>query len=348
MARSSDAAGPAFVEGWRRVLASPALVLGVWLATLATALPLALAIHDAIAAHLGDSLLADSVAAGVNRHWWIEFSSESEGVARTFTPEVIGFAAALSHLSRLVVPRPLPLSVVGTIAVFGVVWLFLWGGILDRYARARRVGSRAFFGACGLFFFRFLRLFVLTLPAWLALAGLGWLLLGRLYPWLVGDVTAEPLAFAWFAACSATVLLPALALSLVVDYARVRAVVEDRRSMIGALVASVRFIRRHPGRVAVLYVLNGVVAALVLTAYWAAAPGAGGGDWQLPAILGIGQAYVVARLLVRLAVPATATVLFQRSLAHDGYTALAAPVWPDSPAAEAIDNAARYGVRPQT
>ena len=42
---------------------------------------------------------------------------------------------------------------------------------------------------------------------------------------------------------------------------------------------------------------------------------------------------------------ATATALFQQHLAHAEYAAPPLPVWPDSPAAEAIENAAKYGIR---
>ncbi|MNC92507.1 hypothetical protein D3C83_89490 [compost metagenome] len=54
--------------------------------------------------------------------------------------------------------------------------------------------------------------------------------------------------------------------------------------------------------------------------------------------LGIGaaQAYIAARLLLKLHGLASHTALFQASLAHARYTAAPEPVWPDSPAGEAI------------
>lgn len=329
------------------MLGAPGIALGLWLVTLLAALPLALAVQDAVADHLGASVMAERVAAGADRQWWIEFSSGARGVAETLTPEVIGFAAVLANLSRLLNPAVLPPALVAAVALYLVAWLFLWGGILDRYARARPIGSRAFFGACGLFFGRFVRLAVLVGLGWLAVFTWGWLLLGRGYPWLVRDVTTERVAFAWYVLCALGTLLPAFVWMLVGDYARIRAVVEDRRSMVSALVAAVRFIRRHPRSVLLLALANAVVWVAVLALYAAAAPGAGGA-WQLLAVLGIGQAYVLARLVTRLAFVSTATVLFQHSLAHAGYTAVRPPVWPDSPAAEAIDNAARYGVPPRT
>jgi hypothetical protein len=49
-----------------------------------------------------------------------------------------------------------------------------------------------------------------------------------------------------------------------------------------------------------------------------------------------GQLYILARLLLKLQFMASQTALFQSSLAHAGYAAAPAPVWPESPAAEAI------------
>ena len=49
-----------------------------------------------------------------------------------------------------------------------VVWSFLGGGILDRYARNRPTRGRGFFGACGAHFPAMLRLGVVEWLVWLA------------------------------------------------------------------------------------------------------------------------------------------------------------------------------------
>jgi hypothetical protein len=50
----------------------------------------------------------------------------------------------------------------------------------------------------------------------------------------------------------------------------------------------------------------------------------------------IGQVYVLGRLWVKLVFWASETALFQSRLAHAGFVARAEPVWPESPAADAI------------
>ena len=84
-----------WTSGWKRVLAAPAIAAGVFLMTALLALPLALAVRGAIAAHLGDSLMSAQAADGVNWDWWQEFSAQASGVGTTFVPSVIGFAATL-------------------------------------------------------------------------------------------------------------------------------------------------------------------------------------------------------------------------------------------------------------
>ena len=52
--------------------------------------------------------------------------------------------------------------------------------------------------------------------------------------------------------------------------------------------------------------------------------------------LAVGQVYVLVRLGVKLAFWASETALFQSRFGHAGYVARPQPIWPDSPAAEAI------------
>ena len=102
--------------------------------------------------------------------------------------------------------------------------------------------------------------------------------------------------------------------------------------MIGAVVASWRFIRRHPLEVLGLYAVNALLFLIVIGLYYLIAPG---GDANLLAFA-IGQLYIVLRVIVRLQFTASQTALFQDRLAHAGYVARPVPKWPDSPAAEAI------------
>ena len=317
--------------------AAPAVLAGVLIATLLATLPLGLALRSTLRVHLGDSVAADTVASGVNWDWWQEFSAQATGLGGTFSPSVIGAGVVLDNLSALLDNRPTAGILVGVATAYLLLWIFLVGGVLDRYARGRATRTAGFFGACGVYFFRFLRLAVV---GWLAYAGLfglihGWLL-DDFYGWATRDFTVERSAFLLRAALYLLFGTLLVACNLVLDYAKIRAVVEDRRSMIGALLAAWRFVTRRPLQVSGLYLLNGLVFLLVLAVYAAVVPGAGSAGLSMWVVFLIGQAYILARLWTKLLFYASQTALFQGELAHAQYIAAPEPVWPESPAAEAI------------
>jgi len=326
----------AFTRGLDRVGRAPWLVAGLWASTLIVALPLTILLSERLSQDLGSSMAADSAAQGVNLDWWNEFLARSEGLPRSFVPSIIGFAAVLKNLSGVVDAEAPLLPVLLASAAHGGLALFLMGGVLDRLARGRPGGGRAFFAACGMFFFRFLRLALISGVVYA-------LLFLWLHPWLFGtvysawtrNVTVERTAF-WYRvvlylAFGALVLV----VNLVVDYAKVRAVVEDRRSALGALLAGARFVRRHPGAAVGLYLLDAGLFLLLIAAYSLVArePEGGAAAWMAVAV---GQIYIVLRVVLRLQFAASQVVLFQGRLAHAGYLAVPLPEWPDSPDAPII------------
>ena len=326
-----------WADAVRRVTAAPALLGALWLITMLVSMPLALGVRDAIDRHLGASLEAESAAAGANFDWMQEFGGQASGLTTTFGPAVIGFAAVLDNLSAFVENDARPAIVASAAAIYLGAWVFLTGGIIDRYARDRVTRVHEFFSACGVFFFRFLRL---GAAAWIVYAILFGVVHPYLfqdwYPWLTRDVTVERQAF--FIRLSLYAAFGALlaAFNLLFDYAKVRAVVEDRRSMTVAFLAAVRFVKHNPSSAAALYLMNTALFALVLMLYALIAPGTGAAGASMWLGFAIGQAYVIARLWVKLIFWASETALFQSRLAHAGYVARPQPVWPESPAAEAL------------
>src|SRR5439155_9005101 len=147
-------------DGVRRVNSAPAILGGVFALTLLVSLPLAAAMRGLLADHLGASLAADTAASGVNYDWMQEFSDQATGIGVTFKPTIIGFGAVLDNLSAFVDRTGRPAVIVGAAAVYILLWIFLAGGIIDRLARDRATRAFGFFSACGVFFFRFLRLAV--------------------------------------------------------------------------------------------------------------------------------------------------------------------------------------------
>ena len=327
--------GNAWRDGLRRVAAAPAVVVGIYFITLSAALPLALSLRDALQGNLESSLAAGEAADGVNYDWWQEFSSQATGIDTTFTPTIIGFATTLDSVSGLLDRRALSTPIVWALAVYLAAWVFITGGILDRYARGRRIGAYGFFAASGIFFFRFLRLGVAaSIAYWFLFAYVHEWLFARWYGNVTRDIPIERTVFYWRVLMYAIFIALLAAVTVAFDYAKVRAVVEDRRSMAGALIAALRFIVRNPSRVMGLYAIN-VVLFLAVVAVWALInQGAGGaGVWMWTGVA-VSQGYILLRLMVKLQVLASETALFQRSLAHWGYSAAPIAAKPEPPIVE--------------
>jgi hypothetical protein len=317
---------------------APAVLAGIAILTFLMALPLGLVLRDQITASLGTSLAAETAASGVNADWWQTFMSKATGVGDTFSPNIIGFGAVLSNLSTFFEAKEEAFVIRAVALAYLILWAFLVGGILDRYARNRPIRTAAFFSACGVYFFRFLRLGVIAAAGYAVLFGVFHdTLVRRFYGWATYDWTVERSAFLLRVALYAVFGLVVGAFNLWLDYAKVRTVVEDRRSMLGALLAAFRFVRRNPVGAFGLYALDTVLFVLVVAAYAFVAPGAGSTGWSMWAGLAISQAYLLLRLWVKLVFYASEVSLFQARLAHADYTAAPLPVWPESPSVEAID-----------
>jgi len=302
------------LDGLRRVVRAPLILVGAAMLTLLLAVPLGLLLRGELLRALGESVVADAMADGVAWDWWQQF-----------------------NLSALLDGDGQQPVIVAVVVGYLVVWTVFSGGVLDRYARNRATRSAGFFSACGLYGSRLLRLAIMAGLTYGFLFGVvhGWLF-DDLYEGMTRNVTVERQAFAVRAALYLVFGLLLVAVSLVFDYARVRAVVEDRRSMLGALVAGWRFVRRRPGMCAGLYLANGLVLLAVMASYALLAPGAGSTGPSLWLAFLTGQAYVMARLASKLLFYAAEIAYFQSQLAHAGYVAAPAPVWPESPAVEAL------------
>lgn len=331
-------------SGIQRARRAPVVLLGTMALTLFVSIPLAIALRGMLAAQLGSSLIAGAALRGADYNWWQEFLSQAAGLAATFVPSIIGFGAVLLNLSNLADNVPLATTVAGATAAWLLLWSFLSGGIIDRLARNRPTRARGFFAACGAHFPALVRLGLMALVAyWILFTWVHPLLFDRLFSRLTHETTVERTAFMIRGLLYLVFGLLLVDVNIVFDYARVRLVVEDRRSAIGAVLASLRFGLSNAMAISGVYVLNTLLFLVLLAIYAAVAPGA-----SAPGIvvLVVGEAYIFARHFLKLAFYGSEIALFQGKLAHAAYTAAPPLVWPESPDAEAILNAAPANVPP--
>lgn len=346
MSASGSSVWTAWRAGMRQVTTAPAILGLVWLITVLFSLPLTLGVHRDVQRQLNASLEADRQSGGVSYDWLSEFGDETSGVSATLGPHVIGFAAVVDNLSAFLDRDMRPLVVTAFGIGYALLWTLLAGGIIDRYARQRPTRPHGFLQAVGGFAGRLLRLAALSALAYAVLLGSVHAWLGDLFDRFTDDLDSERTAFLIQLAIYGTFVLALALVNVWLDYARIRLIVEDRRSVAGALGAAARFVRRNAAAVVGLYLLDAALWVGVLAVYFGLTQIAPGATSTWAALI-VGQLYVAARLWVKLVFWASATALFQGRLAHAGYTAARLAAWPDSAAAEALES--RYtllSVRP--
>ena len=229
-----------------------------------------------IAAHLGDSLAADARRRRARTTTGGRSSRRRrQGLGTTFVPSILGFGAVLDNLSAFLDNQPMAATIAGATAAWLVLWSFLSGGVLDRYARSgRRARTDSLPRAAPTSG---------ASPGSAFSPGSSTVSVRRRAPLdsfdivlSLGDAERHRRAHRRlrFARCCYLVFGMLLVLcNVVFDYARIRIVVEDRRSAIGALVAGARFVRRHPATLR-LYLLNACCFVLLALIYALVAPGA--------------------------------------------------------------------------
>lgn len=292
----------ALVGGLGDALASPRQLALLWLALLLVALPAGVLIEESIHASIGASRVDESLRQGLDMAWLSEYGSRARGLETSMQPSIVGRGAVFDNLeSWFSGGLFLDTRTVAFGVAYALIWLFLLGGVLDRFARRESNFVSAPFMAAGARFFpRLLRLTVVSGVLYFGIYRLArWL-----FPWieqLTKDVTVErTVLLANLAGACVVVTLLGL-VNLVFGYAKIAVVYEGRRSSLGALMRAARFVAGHPGKTIGLYLLLACLALLVIALYALLAPGPGQSTVVGVALaLLMGQLFLVARLAVRL------------------------------------------------
>ena len=291
-----------FVGLWRAV-SSPGMVLCLWLVNVAVTLPAAVIMSESLSSSIGSSLVHEELAAGFDMDWYGEFQQGAGGLDATFTPTVVGAGAFYNNIEGWLYGGLFQLfpGVVALGVLYALLWALFVGGILDRFSTSGLFSLSRFFSAGGRFFFRFLRLAVL--------AGVFYYLVYQLAGWLferIGfwtrDVTVERTVLIYVLLGTAVIVFLLTLINAAFDYAKIATFVEDRRSMLLAALRGIRFVLSNPAKTLGFYYSLGIVGVLLLGLYAFVAPGAAQSTVTgvVLAFL-IGQAYLVAKLMLRLA-----------------------------------------------
>ena len=171
-------------------------------------------------------------------------------------------------IAQSIVPAlPMLAAVLGLAALACILQLFLLGGTLRIYAVGEPFTAAAFFGGCGRYWWRLVRLALFSLIFFaVAIAigvGLNWA--GNKI-WGEGSKASPLIYWRWFLVAVLACLIGQC--SLAFDYAAIRLAGEESRKSVRAYLGAFRFIWRAPLRTMGLYIVLWLVALLFLGAYF--------------------------------------------------------------------------------
>lgn len=195
-------------------------------------------------------------------------------------------------------------------ALYFAVSIFLHGGILFSLKSPRKSGAlkrrdkrfaAVFFQGAGRFSGRFFRLFLYSLPLWGIFILLNVLIFGFFRVVTAGGIR-EQLAYYLIWARIAIALFLLVLLRMILDYARIRIVLEDTAKVLKSLLKTLKFIFQQFGKALGLYSLLVLTGALVFGLLFAATS-------HLPShslltlllSLFIGQVFIAARSWTKIA-----------------------------------------------
>jgi len=304
----------AFATGLRVAVDSPKLLVALWCVLFLAAVPFGLMMQQEIQEAIGPSRVGQTLLERMDLVWLGEFREGSDGLRSTLQPATTSAFDFLHNLDlvlggRLVLQHP---ALVAAGAGYALLWLFLLGGLIDRYGRGEnRPGLSQLLAAAGRNILRLLGLLLLSAPFYVGTAlGAMWAL--KKLAQALRDVTSEATLLHIYLAVVIPLLLILALVMLVFDYAKVAAVLEDEKNPLKALRRGLRFVTSRPlavgGLAALVVTCTLVLIALRTLMDFGTAEGTVIG---VLAVFLLGQLFLLARLVLRLTLVAGEVSLYR-------------------------------------
>ena len=288
------------------VLRTPSLLAWVYLTTLVVAFPLTLAMKELLQGSFEGSLAWKiNLRQGFDLALVPGVCRREDRAGKDLRAHGGGNPAHVGQPGETPGRKAAPgrrVTVLGAGILMVLAWSLLLGGILSRFAHEGEPHLRAgFLAQGGLFFWRFLRLSVISgLLYWGIFRGIG----QPLHRWIetaTRDTTVERTVLIYTVLAYVLVGLLFLMTQLVLDYARISLVVEERRSVLLALFRALGFVKDHRRPVLGLFLLLAAGPLLWFLAYAWLAPGPNQSTWTAVLLaFCLGQVYLAGRWAFKL------------------------------------------------
>lgn len=278
----------AFRKSLADASSNPKLVILLYLCGLLLAFPVAFLAHSIITMAFGNSMAADALLPGFNY---------------TVVHDV------LSHHGeafRTIIRLCLPLVLLGVFAN-----IFLAGGILSLLVRDHILALGTFFGSCGAYFGRFLRLWLVFAAIGIATFALLNIPLAFVSSALSNNTESEQVIIIGTIAAAALIFSPMMFVFLAADYARVFIVVHEARSVWTAAGRGFSFVLNNFWAVFMLHILLLLTLGLATAAYLLLEGNVGMTSFStIVAVFLLQQLFIVIRLWNRVTFFAGEVILY--------------------------------------
>ena len=241
------------------------------------ALVLTFPLYSAVKTSIGDSLMGERLTKGFDYRWYDDFRyrfRDSDFITY-LSPTLVGSGAFFSNVDSLVMGRFFQFSptVVVLIAIYVLLNILYAGGILGVFhSPEEKFTIKRFFSFGGSYFNRFFRLFIISCVFY-----------GILYFVAAPNIYKMVNRFSETAFSERIVMVVALILSVVMffllflvnmifDYAKIRTVVGDSRSMLKETGRAIAFVFKNFGKTLGLYYFIGLLGIAFMVIYGTVEP----------------------------------------------------------------------------
>jgi hypothetical protein len=235
----------AFSSGFRRAMSEWKMIFLLYVINFLVALPLALAFRSSLASGLGASMDSSSLMQSLDFSIMQDFLKLHRD----------GIGAIMQQVTWVLL-------------TYMIINTFLAGGILTLVrGKKEPFSASAFFGGCGTYFLRYLRLFLIFGVLLTLVLVIMSVVLGGLVSTIVDNASSELTAYWAYLAMIVLLLLPAMLVIMIADYAKIIVIMQDEHSMLKTAWRSTKLVFRNFFKVFGLELLMVLIPVLLFVFY---------------------------------------------------------------------------------
>ncbi len=334
----------AFTQGFSRVNHSKRLVFFVWFVNFALAMLLALPLRNQLESYIGPTVQEEQLLQKWDDNWYRTFRADFEKsqIARLFNYSVLGYAPFVTNLDGVLSGNAIrtiggfliglftkfDFSAVGILSLLLLLYTLLStyfaGGFISAYTEESTLSLKEFLSKGAAYFGRFFRLFILSLIFF----SLFFALMDEINQGIASATANSPTEmtpFVWYMVRNVFFFFLLAVFIMWFDYAKIRLVVDNRWSALGAFGTGIKFTFTHFGKTLPLVIVLTVLGVVLMALFGILEhliPQTG--YWTILLVFLFEQLYVFFRIWLKAAYLGTQTVLFQ-GLSAEQHASLVEP-----------------------